>query len=36
MTSEFDRPIRRALLSVYDKAGLVPFAKALVERGRHP
>jgi phosphoribosylaminoimidazolecarboxamide formyltransferase/IMP cyclohydrolase len=33
MTSALDRPIRRALISVYDKAGLVPFAKALVERG---
>jgi phosphoribosylaminoimidazolecarboxamide formyltransferase/IMP cyclohydrolase len=33
MTSAFDRPIRRALISVFDKAGLVPFAKALVERG---
>jgi len=33
MTSAFDRPIRRALISVYDKTGLVPFAKALVERG---
>jgi len=27
------RPIRRALISVSDKAGLVPFAKALAERG---
>ncbi|MEI9987429.1 MAG: bifunctional phosphoribosylaminoimidazolecarboxamide formyltransferase/IMP cyclohydrolase [Aliidongia sp.] len=33
MTSAFDRPIRRALISVYDKTGLVPFAQALVERG---
>ncbi len=33
MTSDFDRPIRRALLSVYDKTGLVDFARALVERG---
>jgi phosphoribosylaminoimidazolecarboxamide formyltransferase / IMP cyclohydrolase len=28
-----DRPIRRALLSVSDKAGLVDFARALSERG---
>src|SRR5947207_2727672 len=27
------RPIRRALISVSDKTGLVPFAKALTERG---
>jgi phosphoribosylaminoimidazolecarboxamide formyltransferase/IMP cyclohydrolase len=27
------QPIRRALISVSDKAGLVPFAKALTERG---
>ena len=27
------RPIRRALISVSDKEGLVPFARALVERG---
>jgi phosphoribosylaminoimidazolecarboxamide formyltransferase/IMP cyclohydrolase len=27
------RPIRRALISVYDKTGLVPFAEALVRRG---
>jgi phosphoribosylaminoimidazolecarboxamide formyltransferase/IMP cyclohydrolase len=33
MTNAFDRPIRRALISVYDKTGLVPFAQALVERG---
>ena len=33
MTSAFDRPIRRALISVYDKTGLVAFAKALVGRG---
>ena len=33
MNSAFDRPIRRALISVYDKTGLVAFAKALVERG---
>ncbi|EBA3246664.1 bifunctional phosphoribosylaminoimidazolecarboxamide formyltransferase/IMP cyclohydrolase, partial [Salmonella enterica] len=26
------RPIRRALLSVSDKAGILEFAKALVER----
>ena len=28
------RPIRRALLSVHDKTGLVEFARALVEQGR--
>jgi phosphoribosylaminoimidazolecarboxamide formyltransferase/IMP cyclohydrolase len=28
-----ERPIARALLSVHDKGGLVPFAKALAERG---
>jgi phosphoribosylaminoimidazolecarboxamide formyltransferase/IMP cyclohydrolase len=33
MTSSFDRPIRRALISVYDKTGLLPFARALAERG---
>ena len=27
------RPIRRALLSVSDKTGLVPFARGLVARG---
>lgn len=27
------RPVRRALLSTFDKGGLVPFARALVERG---
>src|SRR5712691_7951423 len=27
------RPIRRALISVYDKTGLVPFAKGLAARG---
>jgi phosphoribosylaminoimidazolecarboxamide formyltransferase / IMP cyclohydrolase len=27
------RPVRRALLSVHDKAGLVPFARALAARG---
>ena len=27
------RPVKRALLSVHDKAGLVPFARALAERG---
>src|ERR1051325_6807788 len=27
------RPIRRALLSVYDKTGLIDFARALVGRG---
>jgi phosphoribosylaminoimidazolecarboxamide formyltransferase/IMP cyclohydrolase len=33
MNPAFDRPIRRALISVYDKTGLVAFAKALAERG---
>jgi phosphoribosylaminoimidazolecarboxamide formyltransferase/IMP cyclohydrolase len=33
MTSAFDRPIRRALISVFDKTGLLPFARALAERG---
>jgi len=33
MTRAFDRPIRRALISVYDKTGLLPFARALAERG---
>ena len=32
MTESF-RPIARALLSVYDKTGLIPFAKALREHG---
>ncbi|HEX3536889.1 MAG TPA: bifunctional phosphoribosylaminoimidazolecarboxamide formyltransferase/IMP cyclohydrolase [Stellaceae bacterium] len=32
-TATASRPIRRALLSVSDKTGLVPFAHALVERG---
>ena len=27
------KPVRRALLSTFDKSGLVPFARALVERG---
>src|SRR5262249_51104303 len=27
------RPIRRALISVSDKSGIVPFARALAERG---
>jgi phosphoribosylaminoimidazolecarboxamide formyltransferase/IMP cyclohydrolase len=31
--SDFDRPIRRALLSVYDKTGLIPFARALSDQG---
>ncbi|HEX5453303.1 MAG TPA: bifunctional phosphoribosylaminoimidazolecarboxamide formyltransferase/IMP cyclohydrolase, partial [Stellaceae bacterium] len=31
--SDTPRPIRRALLSVSDKTGLVPFARALAERG---
>ncbi|HVJ54832.1 MAG TPA: bifunctional phosphoribosylaminoimidazolecarboxamide formyltransferase/IMP cyclohydrolase [Aliidongia sp.] len=33
MATDLDRPIRRALISVYDKTGLVDFARALVERG---
>ncbi len=33
MTALLDRPIRRALISVYDKTGLIPFAKALVSQG---
>ncbi|MEA2754432.1 MAG: phosphoribosylaminoimidazolecarboxamide formyltransferase / cyclohydrolase [Aliidongia sp.] len=33
MNSAFDRPIRRALISVYDKTGLVEFARALVAQG---
>jgi phosphoribosylaminoimidazolecarboxamide formyltransferase/IMP cyclohydrolase len=33
MISDFDRPIRRAILSVFDKTGLVPFAQALAARG---
>lgn len=33
MTDDTRRPIRRALLSVYEKAGLVEFGKALAERG---
>ncbi|MGB8840366.1 MAG: bifunctional phosphoribosylaminoimidazolecarboxamide formyltransferase/IMP cyclohydrolase [Aliidongia sp.] len=33
MNSTFDRPIRRALISVYDKTGLIEFAKALVAQG---
>ncbi|HTH97523.1 MAG TPA: bifunctional phosphoribosylaminoimidazolecarboxamide formyltransferase/IMP cyclohydrolase [Stellaceae bacterium] len=28
-----DRPIRRAILSVHDKTGLIPFARGLVDRG---
>ena len=32
-TTAFDRPIRRALISVYDKTGLVAFAQALVRHG---
>jgi phosphoribosylaminoimidazolecarboxamide formyltransferase/IMP cyclohydrolase len=31
--SDTSRPIRRALISVSDKTGLVPFARALAERG---
>ena len=27
------RPIRRALISVYDKSGLIPFARGLHEAG---
>jgi phosphoribosylaminoimidazolecarboxamide formyltransferase/IMP cyclohydrolase len=33
MDSVFDRPIRRALLSVYDKTGLIEFARALRSYG---
>jgi len=33
MSDEQRRPIQRALLSVFDKIGLVPFAKALAARG---
>jgi phosphoribosylaminoimidazolecarboxamide formyltransferase/IMP cyclohydrolase len=33
MNSPFDRPIRRALISVYDKTGLIDFARGLVARG---
>src|SRR5215472_18396445 len=33
MADDFLRPITRALLSVSDKTGLVPFAQALAERG---
>jgi phosphoribosylaminoimidazolecarboxamide formyltransferase/IMP cyclohydrolase len=33
MTSQHDRPIRRALISVHDKSGLIPFASGLVQRG---
>jgi phosphoribosylaminoimidazolecarboxamide formyltransferase/IMP cyclohydrolase len=33
MTSALDHPIRRALISVYDKTGLVDFARALVGHG---
>ncbi len=33
MTLPPPRPIRRALISVHDKNGLVPFARALAERG---
>ena len=33
MTDTTRRPIRRALLSVYDKTGLVDLGKALAERG---
>jgi len=33
MDSVFDRPIRRALLSVYDKTGLIEFARALRSHG---
>src|SRR3984893_10397606 len=33
MSDEQTRPIQRALLSVSDKTGLVPFAKALAARG---
>jgi phosphoribosylaminoimidazolecarboxamide formyltransferase/IMP cyclohydrolase len=33
MADKQQRPIERALVSVYDKTGLVPFAKALAARG---
>jgi phosphoribosylaminoimidazolecarboxamide formyltransferase/IMP cyclohydrolase len=33
MSSQHDRPIRRALISVHDKSGLVPFAAGLAQRG---
>jgi phosphoribosylaminoimidazolecarboxamide formyltransferase/IMP cyclohydrolase len=33
MSDDALRPVRRALLSVHDKTGLVPFARALVARG---
>ena len=33
MSAALDRPIRRALLSVHDKTGLVAFATALSARG---
>jgi len=33
MSDGFSRPIARALLSVFDKSGLVPFARALAEMG---
>src|SRR2546423_13809581 len=33
MADEALRPVRRALLSVHDKTGLVPFARALAARG---
>jgi phosphoribosylaminoimidazolecarboxamide formyltransferase/IMP cyclohydrolase len=33
MSDALDRPIRRALLSVHNKTGLVPFAAALAEAG---
>ncbi|MGE0219985.1 bifunctional phosphoribosylaminoimidazolecarboxamide formyltransferase/IMP cyclohydrolase [Mycolicibacterium sp.] len=33
MTDEFRRPIRRALISVYDKTGLVPLAQGLHAAG---
>ena len=33
MTDDALRPVKRALLSVFDKTGLVPFARALAARG---
>ena len=33
MTDSTQRPVRRALISVSDKTGIVEFAKALSEQG---
>ncbi|MBL4711256.1 MAG: bifunctional phosphoribosylaminoimidazolecarboxamide formyltransferase/IMP cyclohydrolase, partial [Gammaproteobacteria bacterium] len=33
MTNNSQRPVRRALISVSDKDGIINFAKALHERG---